>query len=965
MVEVVAPPHPSAPPRASAPPRRHSTQIELIAIADEAVKAGQRVEAAAVLSVVVHDGDDPKITRRLEALHVQRGAWRELADLYRQLMGRAAGADRAAWAEKLAELLESELHDAQGAAKAWAEVVTVTGDPRAVSEQVRLLGAAKDKTGIRAALEVGIKQAQPGPERARALVLRAEEALTRHESLVARADFEAALQESPFHPGATAGLAELAASQGDLGPVRALEAALARLPRHSRGRGDLYRRLARLADAPVDDVQLGRMAWAEVLVELPDDQEASARMLTLSRAASDETALEAQLKALLAREPRGVRARPARLELVALYERRGRTDEALAALKEAVRLEPGHQAAWLGYADRLEKLGTDDEQVAWALEHGATATEAPLERAAIWQRLATFAQLRLRDDARSAAWAQRASRLYAEHAPAPPAPAPRPSPLAPPVAADLTPTPVTAPPPPSPAPTRPRVPGLPGGPLVIPARRVIKPVSVRITEDELEKVALAIGARVEPERAPRLHARIPERILKQLDDLTLPPALAERPVPPLPPRNRPARPLESAPPEVEEIHSDELELPSGEFEVGPGLAAAPPARAPEPSAPTPLSPVGTTPRAPPAPTPPPPMPSPPPLVVKPAASPPVLERASTLELPAPQLGDPAQQLAPSYATSPSKALSVEREALFERVRANPLDADGYRILAEHFDTANDATRSSLMLEIARALEGDPHAAPRSPRLILSETDRAGLRHPILRGESGELLTLVGQALCLLHPSMGRDAGTDQAFHLEAGKGARASADSLLAAVRILGVRAPDVYLSDDAGPPFSLALTLNGPRVLVGRTAIKRELESAELRFFAGRALFTMQPDLAALRNVRKEQVLRGLALISEVARGKVETADARLVRDTVATRSWDRVRELLPQVSKKLDVSRLVDGARHSANRAGLVVCGGIAPAVNALRTKKALPAEMTELVRFAASERYLQLRGRVLGRR
>jgi hypothetical protein len=37
----------------------------------------------------------------------------------------------------------------------------------------------------------------------------------------------------------------------------------------------------------------------------------------------------------------------------------------------------------------------------------------------------------------------------------------------------------------------------------------------------------------------------------------------------------------------------------------------------------------------------------------------------------------------------------------------------------------------------------------------------------------------------------------------------------------------------------------------------------------------------------------------------------------------------------------------------------------VTALRAKKALPAEMTELVRFAASERYLQLRGRVLGRR
>jgi hypothetical protein len=421
--------------------------------------------------------------------------------------------------------------------------------------------------------------------------------------------------------------------------------------------------------------------------------------------------------------------------------------------------------------------------------------------------------------------------------------------------------------------------------------------------------------------------------------------------------------------EFEEVLSDDLELPSGEFEVAHFPAAPPASGAVPPTLPMPVAapartpsvPAGAMPRTPPTPvraappTPPTPVPE----------APPALERAHTQELPTPQLGDPSLSLPPSFATSPSKALSVEREGLFERVRANPLDADGYRVLAEHFDTANDATRSSLMLEIARALEGDPHAAPRSPRLILSETDRAGLRHPILRGESGELMTLVGQALCLLHPSTGRDAGTDQEFHLEAGKGARASADSLLAAVRILGVRAPDVFLSDDAGPPFSLALTLTGPRVLVGRSAVKRELDPAELRFFAGRALFTMQPDMAALRNLRREHVLRGLAQVNEVARGTVETADARLIRDTIAPRSWDRVRELLPQVSKKLDISRLVDGARHSANRAGLVVCGGIAPAVTALRAKKALPAEMTELVRFAASERYLQLRGRVLGRR
>ena len=49
-------------------------------------------------------------------------------------------------------------------------------------------------------------------------------------------------------------------------------------------------------------------------------------------------------------------------------------------------------------------------------------------------------------------------------------------------------------------------------------------------------------------------------------------------------------------------------------------------------------------------------------------------------------------------------------------------------------------------QIARALEGDPHAAPRAPRLILNATDRAGLKHPSLRGEGGELLSPQGETL---------------------------------------------------------------------------------------------------------------------------------------------------------------------------------------------------------------------------
>ncbi|MGV3620040.1 MAG: hypothetical protein ACO1OB_04445, partial [Archangium sp.] len=329
-----------------------------------------------------------------------------------------------------------------------------------------------------------------------------------------------------------------------------------------------------------------------------------------------------------------------------------------------------------------------------------------------------------------------------------------------------------------------------------------------------------------------------------------------------------------------------------------------------------------------------------------------------------ELGDPDVGMPSSFGPSPSRVLNAERQAFFERVRANPLDPDGYKLLAEHFDTANDAARSSLMLEIARALEGDPHAAPRAPRLILNAADRAGLKHPALRGDGGELLSIIGVALCRLNPVRGKEAGSDEEFSLDAGKGARGVADALLAGVRVLGVRSPDVFLTAEPGPPLALVFT-GEPRVLVSKLALKSQVSDAELRFFAGRVLFTLQPDLMALRSLRRDQLLRGLVLVSQVAEIRASPGDTRLMRDAISMRAWDRLRQLVRSVGTRLDLSALSEGARHSANRAGLVVCGGIAPAIASLRAKRALPSEMIELVRFAASERYLQLRNRNLPRK
>ena len=1022
------------------PPKRNSTQIELLAVAAEAEKAGRKPEVAALLRAAIDEGPDPHALKRLEAHFVARGAWRELAQFYGDNAVRARGnAEKAQWRERLAELLESELNDAVGAAKAWAEVVELTGDQRAVKEQVRLHSERKDGKSVRRALDEGVIRATAPQARADALVARAEEALTRKDQTTASNDFQAALAAVPQHPSALAGLAELAAADGDIHFIPMLKLALDKVPRRRAGRGELYRRLGRLNDASGKDPRIGRASWAEVLFELPEDEEAQGRLSVLARAGGDSAQLETALRAQIAKAPRGLATRGVRLELVALLERTHRADDALSELRQAVRFEPGHQEAWLALADRLEQRGIWPE-AAWALEHGTTATGDGELRLQLWMRLSRFVAERLGDEEKAEIYEKRADKLrrelmeeerfvevtnssplvaapkgarppsqsestpidhdfekLAELLEAVPEPEPTP-PVRPPVprgrggvppaalemlrvlaTGGVAPRNPVQPPSPSPgkhpaAPAVPwgeeraeskssgkGVPAVPWGEVKSSGRGVQVPgLEAR---PELKR-AVAATAAVRPEvRSSGVGIRIPAVEPRQKPAIALKPrgTVPEPPVPsamietlPMSPMQEtknlrvPQVPVHAAVDDDEEwegstvgrldddddvsveeamsgeddlieLASSDLEPPSEEWEAPPGVQSG--ESNPEPPG------------------------------------------HSTLELPSAALGDPAAELPPSFGPSPAKLLSNEREQLFERVRGEPLDSDGYKLLAEHFDSGGDAARSSLMLEIALALEGDPHAAPRAPKLILSATDRGGLKHPVLRGEEGELLGLCGLALCRIYPTRGSDAGTREEFRLDLGKGAKGAADALLTAVRILGLRAPDVYPSNDNGPPFALVFP-GAPRLLVGRLAIKRELPEAELRFFAGRALFTQNPDLLCLRNLRREQLIRALQVLAQVLRGQSLTAEARAVRDGLPPKGWERLKQLNERVGRKMNLAILSEAARHSANRAGLVVCGGIAPALAALRAKKALSSEMIELVRFAASERYLVLRSRKLGK-
>jgi hypothetical protein len=312
-------------------------------------------------------------------------------------------------------------------------------------------------------------------------------------------------------------------------------------------------------------------------------------------------------------------------------------------------------------------------------------------------------------------------------------------------------------------------------------------------------------------------------------------------------------------------------------------------------------------------------------------------------------------------SSPQQVLTAERKLLYAEVRSNPLRAEGYLQLAENFDASGDPTRATLMLEVARALEGDEHAAPLEPRLVLPAASRLRLRHPSLRGATGELFDLVGQLFCTLYAAKEKPDDGERDFELDSGKWARPTANALLCAVRILGIRPPSVKLSSRLGPPFS-AVFRREPVMLVGRVAVQQQLKEAELRFFAGRALVQFEPAILVLRMLQRNELAYGLSVLRSAVEGPAQSAEARVMKGGLSAEAQARIWQIFREQTRPFDFSALAESARHSMNRAGLLVSGGVAPALEAMRAKRATDEEMTQLIRFAASERYLQLKDKLV---
>jgi tetratricopeptide (TPR) repeat protein len=894
----------------------------------EAPTAWSHEEDAGPSRPLVPRQESPEDTR-IEAQLIARQAWRELAQFY---LARADGAKdpsvRAESLTRLAEVLEDELQDPAGAARVYGQIVSLTGDQTALAEQVRLLSQRGD------ADDWAVQRASNPRARASAFLARGERLLSIGERALARADFEAAEGLAPGSLPALMGLVRCGADADRPRAVERLRVALAAAPRRTPFRLEGLRCLAESAGGSITDARLAHWAWSEVLAENPEDVLARDRLLELARQLGDKAGLSRLLRARIAREPRGLVARGFRLELVATLEALGDREAALAELRQAVRFEPGHKEAWLLLVDRLIALQQHGE-AAWALEHAATATEDDTERLGTWERLARFCREVLGDAARTQVYANRAENLrraIAERE----APALHPEPprsaipkqeqsgsrtvvlIPPPGEVELTPKP------------RPAAPASAPTVLELPAIGEFAPTwNQEAPAKEAAPASRPPSLAREPASASRSPA-LPREPASAGRSPALPrePASASRspalPREPASAGRSPALPREPAsasrrPPEPAPVVAPEP--PSAPFQVeGTQVIAweAPPGKMDPARRRVRGGPVAPTPAAPAA---------------------------------------PAAPVAP--AAKPAPAPTETRPAAFERVREQPLDASAYRELSAFFSARSDTARAALMAEVASALAGEKDAVPRPPRRTLTPEERAGLRHPGLRNPAGELLASVGLALCRLFPTFGRAAGSSEPFRPDSSPGARAAMDALLSVSRILDAPLPEIFLSEDEGPPFTL-IHPGAPRLLVGRLALRQVLPESELRFFAGRALSGLGPDLLALRCLKKDQLLRAVAILASVLRGGTEFGpESRVVRDALHPKSHERARVLLESAQQDFDAAALAEAARHSANRAGLVACGGPGPAVAAMRALKSSEQELAELVRFAASERYLPLRG------
>ncbi len=193
--------------------------------------------------------------------------------------------------------------------------------------------------------------------------------------------------------------------------------------------------------------------------------------------------------------------------------------------------------------------------------------------------------------------------------------------------------------------------------------------------------------------------------------------------------------------------------------------------------------------------------------------------------------------------------------------------------------------------------------------------------------------------------------------------------------QVLGVRTPDLYVRKDLSfavmaAPAEPVASVAGNRVLSGLT-------HSELRFVCGDHLadFTEDTFVRLFYKSREELQLLFLAGVNLVqpslglppeSAASIKTTALALTKflqpsDLEALRTAVRK---FDEAGGKVNLKRWIRGASMTAARAGLLVCGDLAAAVQVVRSARPRPGEptaeekMLELIMFSVGEEYGQLR-------
>lgn len=337
--------------------------------------AGDAVSLDPLRRAVAERPDDGDALEALAAVLAARGEHRERVELLarRAELEDVEPAERAELWFEIGEIRREQLHDAAGAAEAYARALVAHPERALGSDALEATLRELDRLEELAPAFEPVLAAAP-PARRVALECRlAAVDLERGDPVAAAARFRAALALDPASARARAGLARAADAAGDdaalfaawLGEASDCDAVrLAAL-----GREALRRALA--CDEPELALPILRL-W----VERAPGREARDALATLLGETGRSDELAAVLHALDA-DLTGPERAASRRRLGYLHAAEGRGEEAIAAWREALRWDPSDLASLDALAGALAEAGRDADLIALGDARGAELPRSP------------------------------------------------------------------------------------------------------------------------------------------------------------------------------------------------------------------------------------------------------------------------------------------------------------------------------------------------------------------------------------------------------------------------------------------------------------------------------------------------------------------------------------------------------------------------------------------------------------